>query len=396
MEAQLPEAEKTAKDFQDVIVQKDDAIKQLEYELRKSRDDTAALERQIEKDKMKWLETERELRVGLQEAHDHIFRLQPRRRSITETEAQEDFQGLVASVQRWVENRLSAILDELDDGSLRRKRCDPNLATKFLQLTSGQARKYINASESDEFHVVAAIMQYLCAEFFDKKFYCPLHDHRVEANTIVQLIDRVEHGLTRLGRETAICRSWRSDTLTALTSEPGFTARRSNYARHRTEDLARILSILVPDTGFQELCDSISRNIIIPAMDLAHDLHLATDIYTIEWPSLGAVANKSGNETRYDFNRYIYLNLLEAGKILKPPYQDSKDDLRIVYLFDVCPGLIFQKETDEHTTLRRNLCKPKVLVVASKEKPPVWRRGSTLLEWLREQTGAEQGNLDRS
>lgn len=204
MEAPLLEAEWSVKDFQDTIVQKDDNIKRLQYELRKARDDTTVLERQfkeqIAKDNMRWLETERELRVGLQEAHDHIFRLQPRRRSITETEAQEDFQGLVASVQRWVENRLSTILDELDDGSLRRKRCDPHLATKFLQLTSGQARKHINAGESDEFHVVAAIMKYLCSEFFDKKFYCPLHDHRDEANTIVQLIDRVEHGLMRLGR----------------------------------------------------------------------------------------------------------------------------------------------------------------------------------------------------
>lgn len=132
-------------------------------------------------------------------------------------------------------------------------------------------------------------------------------------------------------------------------------------------------------------------------MDLAHNLQLATDIYTVEWSSLGTMANKSGNETRYDFNRYICLNLLEAGKILKlPSHQDSKDDLRIVYLFDICPGLIFRKETDEHSTPRRILCKPKVLVVASKEKPPVWKRESTLLEWLREQTGVEQGKPDRS
>jgi hypothetical protein len=404
MEAKLLEAERSARDFEDAVIQKDDTIKQLEYELRKARDDTAALENrikeqglQLERDNLRWLETERDLRAGLQEAHDHIFRLQPRRRSITETEAQEDFQGLVASVQRWVENRLSAILDELDDGSLRHKRCDPQLATKFLQLTSSQAKKYTNASESDEFHVVAAIMQYLCYEFFDKKFYCPLPDHRDEAATIIQLMDRVEHGLMRLGRETAICRGWRSDTLTALASEPEFTSRRLNYARYRTEDLAKMLSILVPDTGFQELYDSIWRSIITPAIDLAHNLHLATDIYTVEWSSLGMVANKNGNEARYDFNRYTCLNVLEAGKILKFTSQhSSKDDLRIVYLFDVCPGLVFRKDTDEHSTTRRTLCKPKVLVAASKEKPPVWRRGSTLLEWLREQAEAEQGTSDRS
>lgn len=158
-----------------------------------------------------------------------------------------------------------------------------------------------------------------------------------------------------------------------------------------------MLSILVPDTGFQELYDSIWRSIITPAIDLAHNLHLATDIYTVEWSILGMVANKNGSEARYDFNRYTCLNVLEAGKILKFASQhSSKDDLRIVYLFDVCPGLVFRKDTDEHSTTRRTLCKPKVLVAASKEKPPVWRRGSTLLEWVREQAGAEQETSDRS
>jgi hypothetical protein len=134
----------------------------------------------------------------LKDARDHIFRLQPRRREITETEAQEAFKNLFDKVQRWVQNRLTPILDELDGGVLKNRPVHMENANRLLSLVREPAKHCFTTNESDEYHIIALIMQYLCSHLFNKSFYCPLESKSGERTA--EFIDEIVLAMRQLPR----------------------------------------------------------------------------------------------------------------------------------------------------------------------------------------------------
>lgn len=133
----------------------------------------------------------------LLEAKDQIFRLQPVRQDITESEAIEGYRTLCANVQRWVENRLKTILDDLDFGRLK-TRPAPGQAGRFVSLMREAAKRGLSLDQSDEYHVIAIMMNYLCLVFFSKSFYCSLDDF--EGDSTLTFIDDLETSMSRLPR----------------------------------------------------------------------------------------------------------------------------------------------------------------------------------------------------
>lgn len=134
----------------------------------------------------------------LSDARDQIFRLQPARKDILETDAVEAYRGLCSNVQRWVENRLKAILDELDVGKLRTRAPPTALATRITSFMREAARRGMHIDQSDNYHVTAIIMNYLCLVFFSKSFYSPLDDY--EGDATLTFINELELSLGRLPR----------------------------------------------------------------------------------------------------------------------------------------------------------------------------------------------------
>ena len=134
----------------------------------------------------------------LQDAKDQIFRLQPRRNDITESEAQEAYKGLCENVQRWVENRLQPILDDLESGRLPRSCPGGAQASRFASFIREPARRCLSAYQSDEHHIIAVIMYYLWAAFFAKSFYCPLDGS--DDNDSLAWIDELERTMSKLPR----------------------------------------------------------------------------------------------------------------------------------------------------------------------------------------------------
>jgi hypothetical protein len=124
-------------------------------------------------------------------------RSSPRRRDITESEAQEAYQNLFQSVGRWVEYRIRPVLDDLARGHFR---CQPTSAqsTRFVSLMREPATSCLNVWHSDEYHFTAIIMQYLWLVFFAKSFYCPLDDG--DGETTVAWIDELESAMSKLPR----------------------------------------------------------------------------------------------------------------------------------------------------------------------------------------------------
>ncbi|KAL3954663.1 hypothetical protein ACCO45_010226 [Purpureocillium lilacinum] len=240
----------------------------------------------------------------LQDAKDQIFRLQPRRKDITESEAQEAYKRLCSNVQRWVENRLPGTLDDMEAGRLRSRPSGVH-AGRFVSLIREPAKRCLGVHQSDEHHAIAVIMYYLWLALFSKSFYCPLDGSDDDATII--WIDELESTMSKLPRDTAHCREWRSETLTALTMQPLFKSRRATYINLVSEDLAALLSVVVPKGAPSDLQSSIRRTIVEPAADFAHQLHLAANIYSLKWPARNA-------STRLEV--YECINLANGGLVL--------------------------------------------------------------------------------
>ncbi|KAM0560972.1 hypothetical protein ACHAPJ_003471 [Fusarium lateritium] len=283
----------------------------------------------------------------LAEAQDQIFRLQPRRKDITEAEAKEAYKGLVGNVQRWVENRARYVIEDLETGRLNARAVPPE-GSRFVTLLREQSRRCLSVDQSDEFHIIAVIMSYLHITLFSKSFYCPLSDG--EEDGTLMWIDELENTMYRLPRDVAHCREWRSETLTALTQQSAFKARRQRYLNFVTEDLASLLSTIASRTSPAELHSSVRRSIVEPAADLVHQLHLASSIFSLKWPARTAA-------TRLE--NYHCLNLANGGLTLdltgtKPASLARRN---VLYLFDVAPGF-FQAHGTRQQRIGRGAPKP--------------------------------------
>ncbi|KAM0231350.1 hypothetical protein ACHAP5_011087 [Fusarium lateritium] len=288
----------------------------------------------------------------LAEAQDQVFRLQPSRRDITESEARDAYRTLFGNVQRWVENRAGYVIEDLETGRLNGRAVPPG-GSRLVTLLREQSRRCLNIGQSDEFHIMGAIMNYLHLTLFSKAFYCPLDDSEEDRTSM--WIDGLESTMSRLPRDIAQCREWRSETLTALTNQAVFKARRQRHLNIVTEDLASLLSAVAPRTTIAELHSSIRRSIVEPAADLVHQLQLASSIFSLKWTARTAA-------TRLE--NYQCLNLANAGMVLDLSGTKPTSPVRrnVTYLFDVAPGLFVERIEGGRKLGMKAVVKPTVLI----------------------------------
>ncbi|KAL6871838.1 hypothetical protein J3F83DRAFT_772538 [Trichoderma novae-zelandiae] len=303
---------------------------------------------------------------------DQNTRPSSRRKDITEAEAQEAYRTLCDNVQRWVEQRIRPVVDDLASGHFR---CQPSpsQSTRFVSLMREPATSCLNVWHSDEYHFMALIMQYLWLVFFAKPFYCPLDDG--DGETTAAWIDELESAISKLPRDISHCREWRAETLTALTSQKSFKSRRAAYLNRITEDLAALLSVVVPYLTAAELQGSLRTNIIDPAVDLAHRIQLSPNIYTLKWPARTA---------RTKLDTYECINLanngetIDSGKAGKP----SEALKNASYLFDIAPGLFVETVGGAKKSAVKVVCRPKVLVYGGEKDGDIPQKAMTLARLL--------------
>ncbi|KAF5017061.1 hypothetical protein F66182_11064 [Fusarium sp. NRRL 66182] len=333
----------------------------------------------------------------LYDAKEQIFRLQPRRKDITEAEAKEAYQNLVGNVQRWVENRAQDVIEDMENGRLKAKAVSSE-SSRLVTLLREQSRRWLAADQSDEYHIVGVIMNYLHLALFSKSFYCPLDD--TEENGTLTWIDQLENTMSRLPRglprpmsyqiqqtanlleDVAHCREWRSETLTALTHQSAFRARRQRHLSLVVDDLTSLLSTIAPRTPPAELHGSIRRSIVEPAADLVHQLQLASSIFSLKWPARTAA-------TRLEV--YQCLNLANGGAVLDlvGTKQTSPARRNVSYLFDVAPGLFVERIEGGRKLALKAVAKPTVLVYNVEGDVP---QGPTVMRWLWDNAPAAQGS----
>jgi hypothetical protein len=162
-----------------------------------------------------------------------------------------------------------------------------------------------------------------------------------------------------------------------MTSQPEFKTRRSRYAGVITEDLTQILSAVVPEANAQDLQDSIRTNIMEPAIYLAHDLQVATSVFSVTWPSVDA----SSDLRRKDLAALRCVDLTASGITLDLSAAAQKDQSKqpVTYLFDISPGLDVKTVESGDISAPRVLYKPTVLVFTGLNGP---KKRPTILKWL--------------
>ncbi|KAF4595201.1 hypothetical protein GQ602_000814 [Ophiocordyceps camponoti-floridani] len=302
----------------------------------------------------------------LQDARDHILRLQPRRRDISEAEAQEGYKQLCGKVQRWVQNWIAAVLDHFEAARLGARPL-AGLAARFASLIREPAKRWLGAHEAEEHHVIAVIMYHLWLAFFSKSFYCPLDGSSDEAT--IRWIDELQKTMSRLPR--ARCREWRSETLTALTSQPLFRSRRDAYISLVSEDLASLLSTVVPRSSSPaHLRESVRETMVEPAADLAHRLQLASSVFSLKWP-----ARNAGSRLEV----YECIDLVSGGLVTEA----AAGRQGVTYLFDLAPGLFVERIEVGRRAPLKAIYRPTVLVhTGGGGGDHVLQRPRTLIKWL--------------
>ncbi|KAI8722115.1 hypothetical protein NCS52_00354600 [Fusarium sp. LHS14.1] len=367
---------------ENVLDSRQQEIENRETEKSKLSAKVEALEKKLASAQKQLSESRRETKTKakqLQDAQEQIFRLQPNRKDITETEAREAYKNLVGNVQRWVENRVKDILEDLESGRLKSRTVPPE-ASRFVALLREQSRRCLNADQSDEYHIMGAIMNYLYLALFSKSFYCPLDD--TEEDGTLMWLDELQSTMSRLPRDEAQCREWRSETLTALTHQPIFKTRRSRYIHMITNDLTTLLSVITPRTPPAELHSSVRRSIVEPASDLVHQLHLASSSFSLKWPAPRTAASRLEN--------YQCLNLASNGMILdlSGTKQTSASRRNVSYLLDVAPGLFVERLEEGKKGGVKAVVKPTVLVDNTEGEVT---QAPTVMRWLWDNASTSQG-----
>lgn len=172
--------------------------------------------------------------------------------------------------------------------------------------------------------------------------------------------------------DAAHCREWRIETITTLTNQPSFKTRRTAYLSLVSDDLASILSAVAPKSSFADLRGSVHRSIVEPAADLAHQLHLTPNVYSLKWP-----AKQAWNRLEV----YECSNLAGSGTPLdlSGTNPSSPARRRVVYLFDVAPGLFVERIELGKKMPAKAICKPNVLVYAADSEVAF---KPTVMSWL--------------
>ncbi|KAG6007350.1 hypothetical protein E4U21_006054 [Claviceps maximensis] len=347
-----------------------------QQELQKAEAENDRLRRKVEHLARETHDLKAQLRArerNLQDAGDHIFRLQLPRDDLTEAEARETYKALCGKVQRWVENRLPETLEAVLGGQHQARKAPAQQAARFLSLLREPGRRCLAVHEGDEYHVVAGIMYYLWLGLFSRPFYCPLDD-KGDDSTMVWILG-VEAAMGKT-RDVERCREWRSETLTALCSQKSFKSRRDSYLQLLSKDLSSYLAVLFPKIPPSELQNSLRKTIIQPAADLAHSLHTSINVFWLKWPLKTASSR---------LEVYECTNLADGGRVmdLSGTSPESNTRRHAKYLFDIAPGLFVERIEGGKKMALKSICRPKVLIHAAEGPVP---HKPTLLTWLHNAT----------
>jgi hypothetical protein len=167
---------------------------------------------------------------------------------------------------------------------------------------------------------------------------------------------------------------------------------RAHLEQRKTAELTNVLGPLVLDAELEELRVSIGKNIIKPAMELAHRLQTAQTVFSVRWTVFNNDTSKEHiSSVSTNFSKVTSLNLTLGGKIAAVPLPTDKEAsenpaMHVTYLLDVAPGLYSRSLDTETSASGKAICKPRVLVVVGDSKHGKPKQEPTLLRWIEDES----------
>lgn len=171
LQKQLSHATKTSSQLEDQLVKRTTELSRLENQLYHNNNSLTETESKLQASNAQC----KTLRMKLEDAtedlkqtQDHVFRLQPQRQGITQSDALIAYTAICDSVQSWIGFHLDGPLDEgrIDLGNLNK-----SSANRLVKLLTPTALKGIRFAETDEFNLVGIVMEFLRSEIFERELY---------------------------------------------------------------------------------------------------------------------------------------------------------------------------------------------------------------------------------
>jgi len=347
-----------------------DKLETSKTECKHLQEQNAQLRRQLE-----------EAQKNLTDAQDFIFSLQRREQKITESEAAKEFNSLCMSVEDWVQTKLG---DAIEKRLLKNEATISGpLTRKLLSFIPQPGKEAFQYPDTDEYNVIAAIMNFLCIEIFDRDFYCPIEPGAME------LLISIERSMRNLEprRDLITWRSWHSETFTAITKRHEFAKQRQLRSAKLSADLVAMMELFLPRSDHRRMRLSVQSTIIEPALQLAHKMHLSVNKFTVVYTSYHGSKREKRHPLPRDSSPFECVTISPPGKVLKFPVSEGA----VTYLFDLSPELVCKAVKTDSYGEPRVLKRARVLVAVTKDGETFdhatslpSREPPTLLGWMEE------------
>ena len=146
-----------------------------------------------------------------------------------------------------------------------------------------------------------------------------------------------------------------------------------------------MLQLFLPRSDHHKLRHSVQSDMIEPALQLAHKLHLSVDDFHVEYTSYHRKPLEERRTLSRESSQFECVTISPPGKLVKFPVPEGI----LTYLFDLSPELVFRAVKTASFGEPRVLKRARVLVAVTKEEhgpftalPLRSKEPPTLLGWM--------------
>ena len=171
LQQQLSQEKKTSAQLEEHLVKKTTEVSKLEDLLYHNNNFLTEAEAKFQAAnfqcktlRMKLEDTTEDLR----QTQEHIFRLQPKEQGITQSDALVAYTAICDSVQSWIGYQLDGALD---DGRVDLGKLNKGSTNKIIKLLTPMGLKGTKFAETDEWNLIAAVMEFLRSQILEREFY---------------------------------------------------------------------------------------------------------------------------------------------------------------------------------------------------------------------------------
>ena len=159
-------------------------------------------------------------------------------------------------------------------------------------------------------------------------------------------------------------RTWRCETLTAVTQRPEFIQFRHKQSKTLSNDLANMLSLFLPRSDISGFTRLVQSTIIEPALQLAHKMHLSVHDFSLRYTTYHSTKSEERHPLRQEWSQFECVSLSPPGKVQRHPVAD----VIFTYLFDLSPELVFRAVKADSFAEPRVLKRGRILVAVTPEE----------------------------